>query len=115
LETERFAGRLAELRAAAGLTQQQLAEKSGLHRVEVARLETGQRGPSWETALALCTALGVSCEEFRTATADSPKKGPGRPRKAAADAAGANVEDAAGDAARAKRGPAKKGRKGKGK
>ncbi len=32
--------------------------------------------------------LGVSCEEFRTAPADAAKKGPGRPKKASADAAG---------------------------
>jgi hypothetical protein len=38
---------------------------------------------------------------------DAPKKGPGRPKKASADAAGANVEDAAGDAPRAKRRAAK--------
>jgi transcriptional regulator with XRE-family HTH domain len=92
METERFPGRLAELRTAAGLTQQQLADKAGLHRVQIARLETGRQGPSWETVLAICTVLGVSCEEFRTAPADTPKKSAGRPRKAAADAGGANFE-----------------------
>jgi transcriptional regulator with XRE-family HTH domain len=114
LESERFAGRLAELRTAAGLTQQQLAEKAGLHRVEVAKLEGGDRSPSWETVLALCVALGVSCEAFRSAPADAAKKGPGRPRKPSAAAAGANVEQPADDAPQAKRGTAKKGRKEKG-
>ncbi len=47
----------------------------------VAQLETGRRSPAWETVLALCEALGVSCEEFRQAPADAPKKGPGRPPK----------------------------------
>jgi transcriptional regulator with XRE-family HTH domain len=114
METNRFAGRLAELRTAAGLTQQQLADKAGLHRVQIARLETGQQGASWETVLALCKALGVSCEAFRVAPADVPKKGPGRPRKAAADAAGANVEEPAADGPRAKPRAAKgKAQKGK--
>jgi len=115
LESERFAGRLTELRTAAGLTQQQLAEKAGLHRVEIAKLEGADRSPSWETVLALCVALGVPCEAFRTAPADAPKKGPGRPRKPASDAAGANAEEQAGDTPGAKAGAAKKGRKVKGK
>ena len=97
METERFPGRLAELRTAAGLTQQQLAEKAVLTRDGIAQLETGRRSPSWETVLALCTALGVSCEAFRTVPAETAKKGPGRPRKAAAEAGGANVGEAAAD------------------
>ena len=74
--------RLRELRAVAGLTQGQLAEKAKLHRVEVAKLEIGNRSPSWETVLAICTALGVSCEEFRQeARHPRPRRlaGPARP------------------------------------
>ena len=92
-----------------------LAEKAGLHRVEIARLETASRGPSWETVLAICTALGVSCEQFRIAAAGAAKKGPGRPRKPASDAAEATVEEQAGDATQANQGPAKKTRKPKSK
>jgi transcriptional regulator with XRE-family HTH domain len=112
---ERFAGRLAELRTAAGLTQQQLADQAGLTRDGVAKLEGGSRAPSWETVLAICSALSVSCEAFRTAPTDAAKKGPGRPKKASADAAGANVEGTADDAPQRKPGAAKKGRKTKGK
>ncbi len=112
-EKSHFGGRLREMRADAGLTQQQLADKVGLHRVALARLETGESSPSWETVLALSTALGVSCEAFRTAPADAPKKGPGRPRKATPETGGANTEAPAASAGSMAEG-AKKGLKKKG-
>lgn len=59
-----FAARLKQLRETAKLTQQELADKAGLHRVAVARLETGEREPSWATVRAIVHALGVSCEAF---------------------------------------------------
>jgi DNA-binding XRE family transcriptional regulator len=80
-EIERFAGRVCELRATAGLTQQELAVKASVSRDTLARLEAGRTTPSWETVLAICSALGVSCEAFRQAPADAPRKGPGRPPK----------------------------------
>ena len=83
-----FAGRLRELRGAAGLTQQQLADRASMTRDGIAQLERGRCSPAWPTVLAICSALGVSCEEFRQAPADAPKKGPGRPPKGkAADVA----------------------------
>jgi DNA-binding XRE family transcriptional regulator len=110
MEMERFAGRLAELRTKAGMTQQHLAEMAGLTRDGVAHLEGGRRAPSWETVLAICTALGVSCEAFRVEPADTAKKRPGRPKKSTADAAGTNVEEQAADAPRAKMGRKAKGK-----
>jgi DNA-binding XRE family transcriptional regulator len=59
-----FGERLKELRAEAGMTQEQLAKKAKIARVTLARLETGVFGPSWETAIMLCKALGVRCEAF---------------------------------------------------
>jgi hypothetical protein len=53
----------------------------------VAQLETGRRGPTWETALALSDALGVSCEEFRKKPQEGPKRLAGRPPKRAAEPA----------------------------
>jgi transcriptional regulator with XRE-family HTH domain len=91
-----FAGRLRELREAAGLTQGELAERAGLTRVGVAQLEVGRRKPAWETVLALCDALGVECGAFTQAPADRPAPGPGRPRKAAAPAAGETPGKASG-------------------
>jgi DNA-binding XRE family transcriptional regulator len=78
---EWFAGRLRELREAAGLTQAELATKAGLTREGVAQLEVGRRKPAWETVLALCAALGCSCEAFAQPPAERPPPGLGRPRK----------------------------------
>jgi transcriptional regulator with XRE-family HTH domain len=82
-----FAGRLRELREAAGWTQGELAGRAGLTREGVAQLETGRRKPAWETVLALCDALGVSSEEFRKAPRVSSPPRAGRPPKKAAQAA----------------------------
>ena len=80
-----FAGRLRELRETAALTQHQLADRADVSRDTLARLEAGRTIPSWDTVLAICSALGVSCEEFRQAPADAPRKGPGRPPKGKAE------------------------------
>jgi transcriptional regulator with XRE-family HTH domain len=72
---------LKELREAAGLTQPQLAEKAGLSKAGIADIEQGRRVPSWDTVLALATALGVSCEAFTHQPAEREATGRGRPRK----------------------------------
>jgi transcriptional regulator with XRE-family HTH domain len=59
-----FSAKLRELRGRAGLTQAALAEKAGLKRLAVARMETGVSVPSWPSAVALAAALGVSVQEF---------------------------------------------------
>jgi transcriptional regulator with XRE-family HTH domain len=85
-----FAQRLRALREAAGLTQQQLAERAGLYPFSVAKLEQGVQEPTWPTVLDLARALGVNCLAF-VAEGDSPpppKRGPGRPRKAEAASPG---------------------------
>lgn len=73
MKPEWFAGRLRELREAAGLTQTELAIAAGLTRSGIAGLEMGARYPAWETALALATALAVSLD----ALAQPPKEAPG--------------------------------------
>jgi transcriptional regulator with XRE-family HTH domain len=50
---------LRRLRTKRGLSQQRLAERSGLSREYVARLETGQHNPSLATLQKLAKALGV--------------------------------------------------------
>jgi transcriptional regulator with XRE-family HTH domain len=74
---------LRQLRDAAGLTQAQLAEKAGLHRQGVAKLETGEREPAWGTVQALARALGVGCSEFENGEAEEAEasRPRGRPRK----------------------------------
>jgi transcriptional regulator with XRE-family HTH domain len=79
-----FAGRLKELREKAGITQQELAEKAGVHKLTVAKLEQGIREPTWETALALADSLGVSCEVLRQRSGATPETRMGRPPKAEA-------------------------------
>ncbi len=66
MNKQTFGQRLKELREAASLTQQQLAEKAGLNQFGIAKLEQGVRSPAWETVQALARALGVSCSAFET-------------------------------------------------
>jgi transcriptional regulator with XRE-family HTH domain len=60
-----FAARLREIRAAAGLTQQELADAVGVKREQVARWEGGRGDPTWTRVLALAAALGVTPNDFR--------------------------------------------------
>lgn len=51
---------LKELRLKRGMTQRELAQRSGVHHVEIAQIETGKRNVravSLDTALRLCDAL----------------------------------------------------------
>jgi len=76
-----FGGRLKELREAAGLTQQQLADGAGCTWEAISRWERGRREPGWSQILALTEALGVSCEAFTQEPAEREPSGPGRPPK----------------------------------
>lgn len=51
-------------RAAAGMTQTELAERSGLPRMTVIRIETGKRVPDVQQIARLCTAFGLRMETF---------------------------------------------------
>jgi len=55
----RLGARLRELRLAAGLTQAELARRTGIHRPNIARVEAGRHTPSLETLARLATAIGV--------------------------------------------------------
>jgi transcriptional regulator with XRE-family HTH domain len=85
MSAEHFAGRLRELREAAGLTQPQLAERAGLSKAGVADLEQGRREPSWKTVLALAAALNVDSTAFTQEPAERPPAGRGRPPKPSAE------------------------------
>jgi transcriptional regulator with XRE-family HTH domain len=56
---ERMAARLKTLRERRGMTQEQLAKKSGVGRSHLARLETGRQDPTLSTIEKLAKALGV--------------------------------------------------------
>jgi len=55
----RLGQRIRELRLAAGLTQAELARRTGIHRPNIARVEAGRHTPSLETLARLATAIGV--------------------------------------------------------
>jgi transcriptional regulator with XRE-family HTH domain len=75
-----FAGRLKELREAAGLSQKQLAEAAGVSQRAVSHWEQSLRSPSWDNVLTLSKVLGVSCEAFnRPAEPPAAKKKGKRP------------------------------------
>ncbi len=75
-----FGRRVRELRLREGLTQEQLAERAGLHWTYISDVERGKRGPSLDVVGRLASGLGVSLSElfsnlnkryrsrFRTAT-----------------------------------------------
>jgi DNA-binding XRE family transcriptional regulator len=55
----RLGARLRELRLQAGLTQAELARRTGIHRPNIARVEAGRHTPSLETLARLASAIGV--------------------------------------------------------
>jgi transcriptional regulator with XRE-family HTH domain len=57
-----FAKRLTALRKEHGLTQQALADKVGIHVVQVRRYEGGASQPSLEAIRKLSVALGISAD-----------------------------------------------------
>ena len=61
---ERFAANLRRQRLANGLSQEQLAAKTGLHPSEVSRLERAAREPRLGTIARLARALGVSAAKL---------------------------------------------------
>jgi DNA-binding XRE family transcriptional regulator len=59
-----FGTKLRAFRRAAGLSQAELADKAGIHRRTVIKIERGERDPQWETAVALAHALGLEVTAF---------------------------------------------------
>lgn len=59
LDGARLGARLKALRLEAGLTQAELARRTGIHRPNIARVEAGRHTPSLETLSRLANAIGV--------------------------------------------------------
>ena len=59
-----FGRRLRELRERLGLSQEQLAERSGLHRTYVGGIERGERNPSLINISRLARALEVDIADL---------------------------------------------------
>ena len=60
-----LAGQLLSLRLDAGVTQQQLAERSGISQADISRYERGLGNPTRATIDALAVALGAHLELVR--------------------------------------------------
>lgn len=61
---EQFGRNLRGARREAGLSQEQLAERSGLHMTEISRLERGVRDPRLATVVRLARGLGVRAADL---------------------------------------------------
>jgi transcriptional regulator with XRE-family HTH domain len=115
---ESLGGRIQALRREAGLTQVQLAERSGLSFPNLRNWETGHRTPGVFALFKIARALGRSVDDFLDGVDEDASEGGagaprGRPRRAQDDAVARGKAEgpAAGAKGRAGRG---KGRKGKG-
>ena len=59
-----FGDRIRELRQAAGLRQEDLADRCGLFRTYMSRIETGKANPTLTMIHALADSLGVAVTEL---------------------------------------------------
>ena len=59
---ERIGNRIAALRKKAGLTQEQLADRAGLQRTHVGRIEAGRYAVTLEVVEAIAQALGMTVD-----------------------------------------------------
>ena len=67
---ERIGKRISTLRKLAGLTQEQLAEKAGLQRTHVGRIEAGKYAVTLEVVQAIAEALGMTVDIIDPKLAD---------------------------------------------
>jgi transcriptional regulator with XRE-family HTH domain len=80
----RFKDRLRELRKAKGLTQEGLANESGVPLTSIRGHEQGHRIPSWHSVVKLSRGLGVPTDMFSDCdevSDDTPKKKPRRAKR----------------------------------
>ena len=67
---ERIGLRIAAMRKLAGLSQEQLAERAGLQRTHVSRIEAGKYAVTLETIQAIAEALGMTVDIIDTRLQD---------------------------------------------
>ncbi|HEX5525650.1 MAG TPA: helix-turn-helix transcriptional regulator [Solirubrobacterales bacterium] len=72
---ERFSANLRSIRRRAGLTQEELAEMTEMHRTEISYLENAKRAPRIETLVKLVCALECSADELIEGMAWKPNLG----------------------------------------
>jgi transcriptional regulator with XRE-family HTH domain len=59
---DRIGARIAMLRKQAGMTQEELANRAGLQRTHVGRIEAGRYAVTLETVQAIAQALGMTVD-----------------------------------------------------
>ena len=64
-ERKRIGTRIAELRTGKGMTQDELAEASGLQQSNLARVESGRYSTRLDTLAAIAAALGYTVDFIR--------------------------------------------------
>jgi transcriptional regulator with XRE-family HTH domain len=74
--SQKFGVHLAELRKAAGLSQNQLADKLGVPQSNISFWEQWEKPPRGEVLPKLAEVLGVSMDELLNFKAPKPKAGP---------------------------------------
>lgn len=62
--SRQFGRNLAEARGWEGLTQQQLADRTSLRKVDVARMEVGERCPRLDRVVRLADAVGLQVRDL---------------------------------------------------
>ena len=67
---ERMGKRIAALRKIAGLNQEQLADRAGLQRTHISRIEAGRYAVTLETIQAIAEALGMTVDIVDTSLQD---------------------------------------------
>ena len=67
---DRVGGRIATLRKLQGLTQEQLADKAGIQRTHLGRIEGGKYAVTLETIQAIAEALGMTVDIIDPKLAD---------------------------------------------
>lgn len=64
-EMTRIGDNIKRIRRDAGISQQELAERCGVSKAQISRLESGeQTNPQIQTTVAIATALGASLDEI---------------------------------------------------
>ena len=67
---ERIGQRIAAMRSVAGLTQTQLADKAGMQRSHISRIEAGSLAVTLESIEAIAQALGMTVDLIDPRLAD---------------------------------------------
>jgi transcriptional regulator with XRE-family HTH domain len=70
---QQFGMKVKELRAEAGLTQEELAERVGVFRTYMSRIETGEANPTLTAIHAVAGALSVEVQRLFEPLTASPK------------------------------------------